>query len=126
MKRQLGASERAVLVAEYLVVPHGQKQAWLAQREISGSAMSNWRRAYLFGDLELELVPRDTSGMSVSDGARMKQLELQLARERSARAEEAQRHAEEIARLNQVNEALGKAIGLLHDRSGEQEPTDRR
>lgn len=77
---------------------------------------------YLFGDLELELEPRDTSGMTVGDGTRMKQLELELARERAARAKEVQRLEGEVDRLNQVNDALGKAIGLLHERSAQQEP----
>lgn len=49
------------MVAEYLVLPHGTKLPWLAERGISPSMMSEWRRAYLFGDLDRALVPRKTS-----------------------------------------------------------------
>jgi transposase-like protein len=131
MRRVYSAEEKAVLVAEYLAVQHGCKEAWRAERGIGHTTMSNWRKAYFFGDLERSLVPRDTSSMSVSDGARLKQLELQLAAEKQARAAELQRHgdelrrhAAEVERLNKVNDALGKAIGLLHDREGGPEPTD--
>ena len=123
------AEEKALLVAEYMMVQHGKKTAWRVERGIGSTTMSNWRRAYLFGDLEQRLVPRDTSSMSVSDGARLRQLELRLATEQEARAAEQERHAAErrlhaaeIERLNKVNDALGKAIGLLHDREGGQGP----
>lgn len=121
-KRFRSAGDRAALVAEYLLLPHGRKGAWLREHDLAATTIGRWRRMYLFGDLELELEPRDTSGMTVGDGTRMKQLELELARERAARAKEVQRLEGEVDRLNQVNDALGKAIGLLHERSAQQEP----
>ena len=132
MHRVYSAEEKAVLVAEYLSIQHGQKGSWRAEHGIGHTTMSKWRKAYFFGDLEQSLIPRDTSSMSVSDGARLKQLELQLAAEKRARAAESERHADEqrrhateLDRLNKVNDALGKAIGLLHDREGGPEPTRR-
>lgn len=112
------------LVVEFLGVEHGRKTAWLAEQEISSKTMYRWRTAYLYGDLERDLVPRDTAGMDVSDGARLKQLQTQLEAERAARAAERVKHQQEVDRLHEVNEALGKAIGLLHDRDDTQEPTD--
>lgn len=130
MQGVYSAEEKAVLVAEYMSIQYGQKRAWLVDQGIGSTTMGKWRKAYFFGDLEQALVPRDTSSMSVSDGARLKQLELQLAAEKQARAAEQERHVEqqrrhaaEVERLNKVNDALGKAIGLLHDREGEQGPT---
>ena len=107
-------AEKAEMVASYLIVKHGNKSAWLAERGISKETIARWRRAYLFGDLDRGLVPRDTSGMSVTDGARLRQLELQLTAARQAREEEQARHRVEVERLQRMNEALGKAIGLLH------------
>lgn len=118
------AQEKTELVREYLLVRHGQKGPWLAERGISADVMSSWRRAYLFGDLERGLVPRDTSLVDIHASARLQKLEEQLAAERAAREAERQRHDAEVARLQAVNDALGKAIGLLHDRADEQEPTD--
>lgn len=123
-KQRWAAAERAELVAEYLLIKHGQKGPWLAERGINPRAMASWRTAFFFGDLERELVPRDTSLMSPSDGVRMKQLEAVLRQEREARAADQARHAKEVDRLSQANEALGKAIGLLHDHVVKREPTD--
>lgn len=124
MRQRWTAQEKAEFVAEYLLVDHGKKASWLAERGIGRYAMRDWRRAYLYGDLARGLVPRDTGGMSVSDGARMRQLEVELAAERAARAADHAQHVAEVDRLNRMNEALGKAIGLLHDRAGGPEPTD--
>lgn len=118
------AEEKAVLVAEYFAVERGRKGEWLAGVGITSQTMSRWRRGYFFGDLERSLIPRDTESMSVSDGARLQQLQRQLALEQQARAADQERHAAEIDRLNKVNDALGKAIGLLHDHGGRPEPTD--
>ncbi len=118
------AGERAELVAEYLLVRHGQKGPWLAQRGIDSRMMASWRTAFFFGDLERELVPRDTSSMSPLDGVRMRQMEALLQQEREARAADQVRHVEEVDRLSQANEALGKAIGLLHDHVVKREPMD--
>ena len=118
------AAEKAELVGEYLQVRPGEKRAWLVGRRIDPKRMSKWRRMYLFGDLELGLDPRDTDGMVEEDGARIRQLEKQLQLERAVRADELRAHREEIEWLEKANDALGRAIGLLHDRNAEREPTD--
>ena len=122
--RVRSGAEKAALVAEYLGVQHGQKMIWLKERGIAHNTMGEWRKGYFYGDLERELIPRDTSGMTVSEGARIRQLELLLAQEKAARESDRARHETEVERLNQVTDALGKAIGLLHDHAGVQEPTD--
>jgi hypothetical protein len=122
MRRTWSSVEKASLVAEYLVLPYGTKLAWLAERRITHDRMRVWRLAYLYGDLDRELAPRDTSTMSVSDAARVRQLELALEAEHKARLVDSERFTAELERMQQVNDALGKAIGLLHDRAVRQEP----
>ncbi|WP_235498808.1 hypothetical protein [Knoellia sp. Soil729] len=60
--------------------------------------------------------------MNVSDAARVRQLELALQAEHTARLAEGEQLQAELERMRQVNDALGKAIGLLHDRAVRQEP----
>lgn len=122
MRRTWSSVEKASLVAEYLVLPYGTKLKWLAERGISPDRMRLWRLAYLYGDLDRELTPRDTSTMKVSDAARVRQLEFALEAERKARLLDSERFTAELERMQQVNEALGKAIGLLHDHAVRQEP----
>lgn len=112
-------------------MPHGSKTGWAAEQGVSVGTLATWRKAYVFGDLAEGLVPRDTSGMEPFTSARMAQLEKQLAEhkkqlvaEKAARLADEHRHQAEVARLEAVSDALGKAIGLLHDRAAEQEPTD--
>ena len=119
--RRWTAEEKTALVQQYVALPHGTKAAWLLEQGVSRHQIMTWRKAFYFGDLERDLVPRDTSHMTVADGARLARVEQELAAERTARAREAQTHAEQVARLEASNEALGKAIGLLHQMS-EQEP----
>lgn len=106
-----------------MVQPHGRKLAFLAERGVTTSALKAWKREYLFGSLELGLVPRDTSKMSEKDGAEVRALEVQLAAERAARERERDELAAEIARLQAANEALGKAIGLMQDHDVRRDPT---
>ena len=124
MAERFTAAEKASMVAEYLVMPHSQKARWRAEHGVKTYSLTRWKKAYSFGDPERSLVPRDTDGMSVSDGARVRLLELELEAERSAREQDTARLQDEIERLQGVNDALGKAIGLLHDRDGRPEPTD--
>lgn len=124
MGRYFSAGEKAQLVAEYMLVKHGSKAAWLEMVGVSSHQMGRWRAAYWYGDLDRGLVPRDTSGMKVEDSAQFKKLQAELARERALREAEQERHDEQVARLEAVNDALGKAIGLLHERGARQEPMD--
>ena len=117
-------AEKVALVEEYPMLRYGQKTVWLKAKGIAQPTITRWRRGYLYGDLEQDLIPRNTEGMSVEDGAKFQELELALARERSARLEEQAIHRAEVERLEAINQTLGKAIGLLHDHAAKREPTD--
>jgi hypothetical protein len=111
------AAEIVEFVYEYQRQRHGQKASWLAGQGVTSHRLRRWRAAVFDGDLDRGLIPRDGGVMS-SPTERSA-----LARE----AEIAQRDAElarlqaRVHELEQTNEALGKAIGLLHARS-EEEP----
>ena len=114
------AAELVELVHEYHLLPHGQKAPWLVSRGLTYHRLRRWREAIFEGDLDRGLIPREGSGVSTPPVKR-----TVLAK---VRAVEVARHEAEMARLQarvheleQTNEALGKAIGLLHANS-EQEP----
>jgi hypothetical protein len=111
------AAEIVEFVYEYQRQPYGQKASWLAGQGVTSHRLRRWRAAVFDGDLDRGLIPRDGGVMSSPT-------------ERSAlvrEAENAQRDAElarlqaRVHELEQTNEALGKAIGLLHARN-EEEP----
>lgn len=113
------ASEKIDLVEEYMALPQGGKAAWRLQMGVSSGTMSNWRRAYLFGDLARDLVPRDTAGMDVNkDRTPGLAQRLQQRVDQEARVSELEARVAELtaanAQLSQANDVLGKAIGLLH------------
>jgi hypothetical protein len=108
------------LVHEYHLQPHGQKASWLVDRGLTYHRLRRWRETLYEGDLDRGLIPREGSDVTTPPVKR-----TAIAR---ARAVEAARHEAQLARLQArvdeleaTNAALGKAIGLLHDRS-EQEP----
>jgi hypothetical protein len=110
------------LVHEYHLQPHGQKASWLVSHGLTYHRLRRWRESLYAGDLDRGLIPREGSYVKTPPVKRSA-----IAR---ARAAEAARHEAELARLQarvdeleQTNEALGKAIGLLHARS-EQGPDD--
>ena len=100
-------------VHEYQIQPHGQKGPWLAERGVSRSRLRKWRAAVFEGDLDRGLIPREGSPMTVPPGTRTA-LELARAREREAHQAEVERLSARIRELEGTNDALGKAIGLLH------------
>ena len=108
-------------VHEYQLQPHGTKGAWLAARDVSYERLRRWRDAVFEGDLDRGLIPREGSGMTVSPGKRTA-LEKERARERAAQEAEVAKLTARVRELEGTNEALGKAIGLLHAMN-EQEPT---
>jgi len=108
------------LVHEYHLQPHGQKGTWLFRHGLTYHRLRRWRESLYEGDLDRGLIPREGSDVTTPPVKR-----TAIAR---ARAAEAARHEAELARLQarvdeleRTNEALGKAIGLLHARNG-QEP----
>ena len=114
------AVEMVELVHEYHLQPHGQKASWLASQGLTYHRLRRWREAIFEGDLDRGLIPREGAGVTTPPVKR-----TVLAK---VRAVEVARHEAELAHLRarvreleETNEALGKAIGLLHARS-EEEP----
>ena len=114
------ADEIREFVLEYQALPQGQKGPWLVERGVRYERLRRWRDAVFEGDLDRALIPREGSRVTIPPSNR-----TSIAR---ARAAERAAHDAEVAKLNarvreleQTNEALGKAIGLLHQMS-EQEP----
>ena len=107
------------LVHEYQLQPWGTKQAWLDRRGISHDKIRRWRNGIFDGDLERSLFPRQA--IPVTHPGRRTSLETQRARERAVHTAEVERLNARVRELEAMNQALGKAIGLLHSRS-EQEP----
>ena len=117
------AEEIREVVHAYHVQPHGTKAAWLAERGFRESQIRRWRSAVFAGDVDRGLVPREGGLVTVPPQKRTR-LEQQRARERAEHEAEVARLNAQVAELKATNEALGKAIGLLHARN-EQEPVER-
>jgi hypothetical protein len=107
-------------VHRYQTQPHGRKGIWLQEQGVSYDRLRRWRSAVYDGDLDRGLIPRDSGGVSVPPKNRTA-IERQRARERAEQEAEVSRLHARVRELEQANEALGKAIGLLHQMS-EQEP----
>ena len=115
-------AEIRAFVHEYDGLAYGRKAPWLAERAFSRHVLARWRDAVYEGDLDRGLIPREGSYMTIPPGKRS-------ALEKARAAEQA-RHEAEVAELTArvrelegTNNALGKAIGLLHSLS-EEEPAD--
>lgn len=106
-------------VHRYEVQPYGQKAFWLEEQGVSYDRLRRWRSAVYEGDLDRGLIPRE--GGVVTPAGKRSGIERQRARERAAHEAEVARLSARVRELEQANEALGKAIGLLHQMS-EQEP----
>ena len=107
------SAEIRELVHEYQMQPHGTKRAWVARQPFSRYQLQRWRKSLYEGDLDRNLIPREHGGMTRTPG--------EWSAFEKARAQELMEHAAEVARLQarvdqleQSNEALGKAIGILH------------
>jgi hypothetical protein len=114
------AVEIREFVHEYQVQPWGQKLLWLAAQEVSYKQLRRWQLTVFEGDLDRRLVPREGVPMSVSSSRRTA-LEKARAVERAAHEAEVAKLTARIRQLEGTNDALGKAIGLLHAMN-EQEP----
>ena len=114
------AAEIREFVHEYHRLPKGQKGPWLAARPVSYHTLMRWREAVYAGDLDRGLIPREGSYMTVPPGKRTA-LEKTRAAERAAHAAEVAQLSVRVRELEDTNNALGKAIGLLHAMS-EEEP----
>lgn len=114
------AAEIRGFVHEYHLQRHGTKAAWLARQSFTKNHLARWRRLVFEGDLDRNLIPREHGGMIRTPG--------EWSAFEKARAKEIAEHLTEVSQLQArirmlegTNDALGKAIGLLHSMS-EQEP----
>ncbi|MDO5633769.1 MAG: hypothetical protein Q4G34_08830 [Micrococcus sp.] len=103
------------LVMDYERQPWGTRQQWLKDKGISVHRFRRWRSAVYDGDLDRGLIPREGGLVTTSFERR------RLARERAAHEAEKEQLLQRIQQLQATNDALGKAIGLLHQLN-EQEP----
>ena len=119
------AEEIRNYVAEYQLVPYGKKQAWLETMPVSYTTLGRWRTAVYSGDVERGLVPRESGFMTVPQPKRTALEKARLAEQEAAAAEIARLNAR-VKQLEDSNDVLGKAIGLLHAMRGEEPETSRR
>jgi hypothetical protein len=107
-------------VHRYELTPYGHKAMWLEGQGVSYHRLRRWRSVVFDGDLDRGLIPREGGVVTVPVEKRSG-IERQRARERARQEEEVAKLTARVRELEQTNEALGKAIGLLHQMS-EQEP----
>lgn len=99
------------LVLEHINTKHGEKSDWLKTHNLTPSQMIKWRSAVLTGDLERGKIPRkNPSAHDITHALteENKMLKEQLNVLKAERDTERERHAVEV-------DAMGKAIGLLHE-----------
>lgn len=112
------------LVHEYQLLPHGTKSAWLARQPFSKSKFMRWRQMLFEGDLDRHLMPRQHGGMAARTPGGWSAFEKARAKEIAEHEAEVERLSRRIRELEDTNDALGKAIGLLHGLS-EREPDEK-
>lgn len=103
-------------VYQHEKIPHGYKSLWLAEQEFSRHQFRKWRLATFNGDLDRGLIPRSRAGKVPYNPRQLMQSSIE-----ENQAKRIAELEERNAQLEAANVALGKAIGLLHDRNA-QEP----
>lgn len=129
----LTVEEKRELVYAYLARPYGSKTRFLQERGVSKESMRAWRAQVFAGTLELGLIPRGGTIVSVEESAVLARLirEKQVLQDRldAAQAEHERALAAKDAELavqQRATEALGKAIEILHHAgAGKTSGTDR-
>ncbi|MCQ9368584.1 hypothetical protein NQ038_13395 [Brevibacterium sp. 50QC2O2] len=100
-------------VREYERQPYGSKGQWVKDKPFSRDKLRRWRIALYAGDLDRGLAPRDHSVMVAHSYGRTA-YERARAKKEAEQSAEIQRLHARIEQLEGANDALGKAIGLLH------------
>jgi hypothetical protein len=113
------SAEIREFVVEYHLLPHGQKGLWRAAQGVSVRQLRRWEAAVFAGDLDRGLIPREGEGMTVPPGKRIA-LSMAHAARQDRDEDELARLRARVGELEQTNEALGKAIGLLHTMNAEE------
>lgn len=108
--------EIRAIVYGYEQQPWGTRQAWLEAQGINQNWLRKWRNIVFDGDLDRGLIPRQGSVMSSATQRR------KIAKKHEYHDPENEQLRARVRELEATNEALGKAIGLLHQLN-EQEPT---
>jgi hypothetical protein len=110
------------LVVEYQLLPYGQKGPWLAAQGVSNRQFRRWQATVFGGDLDRGLIPREGGQMTVPPAKRRALAKADAAKQDLDEAELAHLRAR-VRELEATNEALGKAIGLLHAMNAEEPET---
>jgi hypothetical protein len=108
------------LVIDYNLLPYGQKGPFLAAQGVSNRQFRRWQATVFAGDLDRGLIPREGGGMTVPPAKRKALAKADAAKQDRDENELARLRAR-VGELEATNEALGKAIGLLHELNA-QEP----
>lgn len=108
------------IVHHYYRLPHGSRLKWLEDQPFSHATFRRWRKLVYGGDLHRNLAPRKEGDMFRTPQER-DAYEEGRAKELATRATEREQYEARIRELEGMNDALGKAIGLLHSRNA-QEP----
>lgn len=107
------------LVIDYQLLSYGQKGPWLAAQAVSNRQFRRWQATVFGGDLDRGLIPREGGGMTVPPAKRTALARADAGKQDRDEAEMARLRAR-VGELEATNEALGKAIGLLHAMSAEE------
>jgi hypothetical protein len=107
------------LVVEYQLLPYGQKGPWLAAQGVSDRQFRRWQATVFGGDLDRGLIPREGGAMTVPPAKRTALAKADAAKQDRDEAELVDLRAR-VRELEATNEALGKAIGLLHEMNVEE------
>jgi len=113
------SAEIREFVVEYHLLPHGQKGLWRAAQGVSVRQLKRWEAAVFAGDLDRGLIPREGVGMTVPPAKRTA-LAMAVAAKQDREDDELTRLRARVGELEATNEALGKAIGLLHAMNAEE------
>jgi hypothetical protein len=107
------SAEIREFVVEYHLLPHGQKGLWRAAQGVSVRQLKRWESAVFAGDLDRGLIPREGVGVTVPPAKRAA-VAMAAAAKQDREDDELTRLRARVGELEATNEALGKAIGLLH------------
>lgn len=115
------AEQKRELVYVYLARPYGSKARFLDEQGVSEDQMRRWRCQVFADTLELGLVPRGGSVVSVNESAALARLiKANEALQQRLQDQQAEHErvliakAAELAVQQRAVDALGKAIEILH------------
>lgn len=119
--KALTVEEKRELVYAYVSQAHGSKARFLQEQGVTRDQMRGWRASVFAGTLEVGLVPRGGSMVSMEESAALARLVKQNRElEDRLRAEQAEHEQAlaakdaDLATQRRAVDALGKAIEILH------------